>query len=84
MNLPANVALHFIAMQQTEVEKQSNKVASDMEVSMKQRCVTEFLHVEKNYTHSHSLMLAEQLWRLNSGYEHSEVVSDRLRIYSGW
>ena len=26
---------------------QSDKMVSDMEVSMKQRCVTEFLHVEK-------------------------------------
>jgi len=29
-------------------EGQSDKVASDMEVCMKQRCVTEFLYVEKN------------------------------------
>ena len=28
-------------------EGQSDKMASDMEVHMKQRCVTEFLHVEK-------------------------------------
>ncbi len=28
-------------------EGQSDKMASDMEVCMKQRCVTEFLHVEK-------------------------------------
>jgi len=30
-----------------------------MEVRMKQRCVIEFLHVEKNGTNGHSLMLAE-------------------------
>ena len=29
------------------VEGQSDKMASDMEVRMKQRCVTEFLHAEK-------------------------------------
>ena len=29
-------------------EGQSDKMASDMEVCMKQRCVIEFLHVEKN------------------------------------
>ena len=28
-------------------EGQSDKMVSDMEVYMKQRCVTEFLHVEK-------------------------------------
>jgi len=28
-------------------EGQSHKMTSDMEVHMKQRCVTEFLHVEK-------------------------------------
>ena len=28
-------------------EGQSDKMASDMEVQMKQRCVTEFLHAEK-------------------------------------
>jgi len=28
-------------------EGQSDKMASDMEVRMKQRCVTEFLHAEK-------------------------------------
>ena len=28
-------------------EGQSDRMASDMEVSMKQKCVTEFLHAEK-------------------------------------
>ena len=28
-------------------ERQSDKMASDMEVRMKQNCVTEFLHAEK-------------------------------------
>jgi hypothetical protein len=32
-------------------EGQSDKMASDMEVRLKQRCVTEFLHAEKN-THN--------------------------------
>jgi len=34
-------------MQQMTIEGQSDKMASDMEVRMKQRCVIEFLHVEK-------------------------------------
>jgi len=39
-------------------EGQSDKTASDMEVCMKQRCVTEFLHAEKielNDIHRHIL-----------------------------
>jgi len=35
-------------MRQMTAEGQSYKMASDMEVHMKQRCVTEFLHAEKN------------------------------------
>ena len=57
----------WIFMQQMAEERQSGKTASVMEVWMKQRCGTEFLHVEKNSTHSHSSMLAECLWKLNSG-----------------
>ena len=55
-------------------EGQSDKMVSDMEVCMKQRCVIEFLHAEKNCARWHSLMLPECLWRPNSGCEHSEVV----------
>lgn len=43
-----------------------------MEVQTKQSCGMEFLHVEKNGPHWHSVMLAERLWRLSSGCEHSE------------
>ena len=57
-------------------EGQFDKMASDMEVWMKKRCATEHLHAEKNGTHWYSLMLAEHLWRLNSGCEHSEVTGD--------
>ena len=74
LNLPANIPLHFVAVWQRAAEGQAVRMASDMEVPMKQRCVTEFLHVEKNCTHWHSFTLAEQLWRPNSGCEHSEVV----------
>ena len=34
-------------MWQIAAEGQSDKMVSDMEVHMKQRCATEFLHVEK-------------------------------------
>lgn len=41
-------------------------MASDMEVRMKQRCVTELLHERKNGSHWHSMTLADWLWRSNS------------------
>ena len=53
---------------------QSEKIASDIEMSVKQRCVIGFLYLEKNCTHWHSLMLAEHLWRPNSGCEHCQAV----------
>lgn len=40
---------------------QSDRMASNMEVHMKKRCVNEFLHNEKNSTNWYSLMLAECL-----------------------
>jgi hypothetical protein len=42
LNLPSNIPLNFVAMRQMTAEGQS-----DMEVRMKQRCVIEFLHVDK-------------------------------------
>ena len=47
MNLPANIPLHFVVMWQMAAEVQSDTVTSDMEVHMKQRCVTEFLYAEE-------------------------------------
>ena len=47
LNLPTNIPLHFVAVWQTAAEGQSERMVSDIEVSMKQRCGTEFLHVEK-------------------------------------
>jgi len=46
LNLPTKIPLHFVTMTQMAAEGQSNKMASDMEVHMKQRCGLEFLHVE--------------------------------------
>ena len=63
------------------VEGKVNRTVSDMGVHMKQRCVIEFLHVEKNCTHGHSLMLAEHLWRPNSECEHGEVVDDVFQLW---
>lgn len=45
---------------------QSVRMVPDMGVWMKERSVTEFLFVEKDGTHWHSLMLVERLWRPNT------------------
>lgn len=37
----------FGSVQQMATEGQSNRMVSEVEVHMKQRCVTKFLHVEK-------------------------------------
>jgi hypothetical protein len=47
LNLLANIPLSFVAVQQMTAEEQSDKMASDMEVQMEQRCVIEFFYVEK-------------------------------------
>jgi len=47
LNLAANIPLDFVAVRQMAAVGQSEKLASDMEVRMKQRCVTEFLHAQK-------------------------------------
>ena len=47
LNLTSNIPLNFVAVWQMTAEEQSDKMASDMEVRMKQRCVIEFLHAEK-------------------------------------
>jgi len=46
LNFSANIPFNFVAVRQMTAEGQSDKMASDMEVCMKQRCVTEFVHVE--------------------------------------
>ena len=56
---------------------QSDNITSDMEVCMKEKCVIEFLHAEKNGTHS--LVLAEHFWRPHSGCAHSEVMGDAFQ-----
>jgi len=47
LNLPVDISLSFAAVRQMEAEGQSDRMVSDMEMSMTQRCVTEFLHLEK-------------------------------------
>ena len=47
LNRPNGIVFHFVAMRQMAAQGQSDRMVSEMEVWMKQRCVTEFLHVEK-------------------------------------
>lgn len=53
----------------------SDRVVSDMEMNMKQRCVmTPSVQKILTFSHWHSLMLPEHLRRPNS--EHSEAIGD--------
>ena len=72
LKLSASILLHVVAMWQVAAEGQFDRMASDMEVCMKQRCGIP--SCGKIDTHWHSSMLAEHLWRPNNGYEHSEAV----------
>lgn len=46
LNLPANILLNLVAVQQMMAEGQPDRMASNMEVhNMKQRCVIEFLYL---------------------------------------
>lgn len=54
-------------------EGQSDGVASDKEAHMKQRCVIEFLHKEKNALVDIHWCLMNIDGEPNSGYEHSEM-----------
>ena len=52
-------------------EGQSDRMVSDMEVQVEQRCVSELSPCRKSSTHRHSLTIAKHLWRLN--IEHTEA-----------
>jgi len=58
-------------------EGESDKMAFDMEVCMSVNSST----WKKKCTHWHSLILDEQLWRTNSGCEHSEAVGG---VFQHW
>ena len=47
MSNPANIPLHFVSVQQMAAEGQSDRMESDREVHVKQRCGIEFPHMEK-------------------------------------
>ena len=44
LNFPTSISLHVAAMQMMAAEGLSDRMALDMEVYIKQRCITEFLH----------------------------------------
>ena len=46
-HLLTNILFHVVAVRQMAAKGQSDRKASDMEVRMKQNCVTEFLYAEK-------------------------------------
>ncbi len=47
LKLPSNILLQVFSIWQMAAEGQSDRIASDIEVWMKQRCDTEFFHAEK-------------------------------------
>ena len=75
LHVQMNTRLHFIAMWQIAAEGQSDKMASDIEVQMKQRCVIEFLHADKMVPTDIHLCLLET----SSGCEQSEAVGAVFR-----
>jgi len=55
---PSYIALNFVAVWQITAEGQSDRMVSDMEERMKQRCGTEFLHPKK----WHPLTFIDACW----------------------
>ena len=74
--------LHFVAMFQMAAEGQSDRITSEMEMCMNQRCVIEFLHVEKMSTidiHRHLLTCIK-----NRPVNVSTVRQGVVHFSSGW
>ena len=78
------ILLHVLAVWQMAGRGQPDKIVSEMEGQMRQRCVPEFVHAEKNGTHWPSSTLAERSWRPNSGYEYSEAVGGAFQLWCLW
>ena len=76
LNLPTSIPLCVVAVWQMGAERQSDEMVSDAEVWMKQKCVAEFLHVEKLHPMTF-INVAEYLWRPKSGCEHSKEVGGK-------
>lgn len=68
--------INFVAVQQMAAEGQPDKMASDMELCTKQRCVTELLHEETvapNDIHWHLLDISAD-WTVDVSTERQRVV----------
>jgi len=63
LNLLASIPLHFAA------EMQCDKVVSDMEVCMKERCVSEFLHAKKPATIDGQTLFVSILFYLPNSFQ---------------
>ena len=50
LHLPTNIPLHFVVIRQMAAEGQSDKMASDTELHVEQKCVTDFPHVQNKQT----------------------------------
>lgn len=68
---------------QQRAEGQSDKMASDMEVHMKQWCCWIPL-CGKSGTHWYSSTFSDCLWRTNSGFEHSKAVGSMFQQWWQW
>jgi len=73
--------LHFAAVSHMTSEEQSDRMAPDVKVHMKQRRGIEFLHAEKKL---HSSKLPEHLWRLKKGGENREAVWGAFQQWQQW
>ena len=60
LNLPTIIPLHFVAMWEITANGQSDKMASDMELLMKQRCVTEISLCGKKL---HQVTFIDTYWK---------------------
>ena len=68
------ILLHFVAVRQIAAEKQSEKMASDMEESMKKRDATEFLHAPQ-------IAPTDILWHLLNIYRDQTVDMSTVRLW---
>lgn len=97
-DLPANILLHFVIMQQVAAEAKSGKMAFDMEVLMKQRYLKQrsikLLHMEKIAPiHVHQCLLnicqtvdvkTVRLWVVHfSNYDSNSGSSLLVQIFMG-
>ena len=72
-----NISLYFVAVWWMAAEGQSDRMASEMEVCVKQRCGTEFLCAEK-------MAPGDIHWCLQNAYGHQTVNVSTVRWWWQW